>query len=157
MKEKKSKKIVYYIVIILSILFVAGLGSLFVNLGMKWFDFLNKPSQFPPNFVIPIVWTVIYAIFAVVLCLIVWKQKLQKKTFVLLIINGVLNIVWCLIFFTLNQTFLGLISILLLAVFAYILVLDIKQYKNLYLYLTAIYPIWATIATCLNVALWILN
>lgn len=154
---EKNRKIVNYIIIIASILLVAGLGSLFVNLGMNWFDSLNKPSQFPPNFIIPIVWTIIYVIFAIVLCLIVWKQNLQKKTIVLLIINGILNILWCLIFFTLNQTFLGIVSIVLLAIFAYLLVLDIKQYKNLYFYLTAIYPIWATIATCLNIALWVLN
>ena len=155
--ETKKTKIIYYLIIIFSILFVAGIGSLFVNLGMDWFDALQKPSQFPPNFIIPIVWTAIYVIFAVVLCLIVWKQKLQKRTIVLLIINGILNILWCLLFFTLNQTFLGIVSIVILAIFAFFLVLEIKQYKNLYFYLTAIYPIWATIATCLNIALWVLN
>ena len=61
---EKNKKIINYIVIIVSVLLVAGLGSLFVNLGMDWFNGLNKPNQFPPNFIIPIVWTVIYVIFA---------------------------------------------------------------------------------------------
>lgn len=155
--ETKKTKILYCLIAVFSILFVAGIGSLFVNLGMVWFSSLNTPSQFPPNFIIPIVWTVIYLVFSIVLCLIIWKQNLKKRTIVLLVINGILNILWCLLFFTLNQTFLGIVSIVLLAIFAYVLVLDIKQYNNLYFYITAIYPIWATIATCLNIAIWVLN
>ena len=48
------------------IFLVAVLGSIFVNIGMDWFDTLLKPSQWIPNWVIPIVWTVIYVICSVV-------------------------------------------------------------------------------------------
>lgn len=155
--EDKKQKIISYIIIISSILFVAILGSVFVNLGMNWFNGLRKPSEFVPNILIPIVWTIIYSIFAVVLCLWVSKQELSKKMIVLLIVNGVLNILWCLIFFTLQQKLLGLVAIILLLIMAYVLVLEIKKTNKLYYYLTAIYPIWVSIATTLNLALWILN
>ncbi len=155
--EDKKQKIISYIIIISSILFVAILGSIFVNIGMNWFNGLRKPSEFVPNILIPIVWTIIYSIFAVVLCLWVSKQELSKKMIVLLIVNGVLNILWCLIFFTLQQKLLGLVSIILLLIMAYVLVLEIKKTSKLYYYLTAIYPIWVSIATTLNLALWILN
>ena len=45
------------------ILVVAVLGSIFVNLGMEWFNELFKPKEWIPNFVIPIVWTIIYVLF----------------------------------------------------------------------------------------------
>ena len=70
MKSLKSK-IKSYLIILVSIAIVAGVGSVLVNLGMDWFISLIKPNQFVPNFLIPIVWTVIYVVFAVVLCLMV--------------------------------------------------------------------------------------
>lgn len=152
-----KQKVISYIIIILSVLIVAGLGSLFVNLGSEWYGTLTRPSQFVPDFLIPVVWTVIYSIFIVVLCIWTSKQAINKKTTVLLIINAILNILWCLVFFTLNQTFLGLVFIILLLISAYFLVFEIKKYSNLYFYLTLIYPVWASIATCLNLSLWILN
>jgi len=100
----------------------------------------------------------IYIIFAVVLCnWVSTKGYIPTKTIVLLIINGVLNILWCLIFFTLKQTFGGLVSIILLLISAYISVDNIYKENKVYGYLTALYPIWASIATTLNIALWILN
>lgn len=155
--KTKSQKTISYFVIIASILVIAGLGSLFVNLGMGWFETLKKPSEFVSSFIIPIVWTVVYILFAVVLCLWVTNDDIPTKTFVLLVVNGVLNILWCLLFFTLNSTLLGVISIVLLLISSYLLVIDIFRYKNLYGYLTMIYPIWASVATTLNLALWILN
>ena len=114
--KTKSQKILNYVVIIASILIVAGLGSLFVNLGMDWFDSLKKPSEFVPSFVIPVVWSIVYIIFAVVLCLWVTNDDIPTKTFVLLIINAVLNVLWCLLFFTLNSSFLGVVLIVLLLI-----------------------------------------
>ena len=155
--KTKSQRILSYLIIIASILGGAGLGRLFVNLGMDWFENLRKPTEFVPSFVIPIVWTVVYIIFVVVLCLWVTNDDFSIKTFVLLIVNAVLNVLWCLLFFTLNSTLLGIISIVLLLISAWLLVNEIYKYKKLYGYLTLIYPVWASIATCLNLALWILN
>ena len=53
--------------VILPIVAVAGLGTLFVNLGIDWFNALVKPSQWIPNWVIPVVWTIIYLAFLVIL------------------------------------------------------------------------------------------
>ena len=156
MKSNK-RKIIDWSIIIASIILVAGLGSLFVSLGMDFFNNLKTPSQFIPNFIIPIVWSVIYIIFAILLCLYTNKNNLSKKTIILLIINGIFNILWCLIFFTLNQTFLGLVIIIILAILSFLLVFDLKNISNLYYYITLIYPTWVSIATFLNSALWILN
>lgn len=143
--------------IVLPILVVAVLGSVFVNLGSDWFNALNKPSQWIPNFIIPIVWTIIYISFAVVLVLWTNKEELTKSTIILLIINGVLNVLWCLIFFTLKQTFLGNVTIILNLIFGVALWINIFTKQKVYSYVLAIYPIWLSIASTLNLALWILN
>ena len=145
------------LLIVLPIVVVAVLGSVFVNLGTDWFGGLNKPSQWIPDVIIPIVWTVIYIAFAVILVLWTNKEDLQKSTMVLLIINGILNVLWCLIFFTLKQTFGGNVAIILNLIFGVALWVNIFTKQKLYSYILAIYPIWLSIATTLNLALWIMN
>ena len=152
-----SNKFVSSLKFIIPIIAVAVLGSVFVNLGMDWFNLLTKPSQWIPNIVIPIVWTIIYLAFAVVLVLWQNKAKMTTQTIILLIVNGLLNILWCLLFFTLNLTFVGNIAIILNLIAGFLLVADIFKTQKLYGYILIIYPVWLSIATTLNMALWILN
>ena len=155
---KLTKKDTFNIILIIaSVLLVAGLGSLFVNLGMEWYSKLNTPTQWIPNIVIPIVWTIIYILFAIVFSLLYKEVFVDKKMLILSIINGVLNVLWCLVFFTLNQLLLGNILIILNAFFATFLVIEMLRTERWYANLLLIYPIWIYIATSLNLALWILN
>ncbi|MBO5954425.1 MAG: tryptophan-rich sensory protein [Clostridia bacterium] len=139
------------------IILVAVLGSVFVNLGMDWFNSLTKPSQWIPNWVIPVVWTVIYITFAIVLLNWSSKDEIPKRTKVLLIVNGILNVLWCLVFFTLKLTFIGNIVIILNLIAGIALWVNIFLQKRNYAYALSIYPIWLSIATTLNLAMWILN
>ena len=153
MENKKLKTILS----IGGVLLVAVLGTIFVNIGMAWFNSLEKPSQWIPNFVIPIVWSIIYLSAGIVLFL--WQNNgnIPLKTSILFIINGVLNVLWCLVFFTLKQTFLGNIVIIINTIFAFILLINIFKQNKLYGYMLAIYPVWLCLATSLNTAIWILN
>ena len=146
--------------IILSFIFiivVAGLGSLFFSLGMNWFNGLVKPSQWIPNVVIPIVWTIIYSLFAIVNFLWIKNEGLPKSVLIFMILNGIFNILWCLTFFTLKLLFIGNIVIILNLILAFLLIFEIAKFKKIYSYVLAIYPVWISIATTLNLALWILN
>lgn len=153
----KKTKIFNISIIIASIAIVAGLGTLFVNLGMEWFNSLTKPTQWLANFIIPIVWSIIYVAFAVILSIWITKEKLPKHIFVELILNGIFNILWCLIFFTLNLTFLGNVVIVINVLLGIKLIFDIEKYNKTYSWILSIYPIWLCIASTLNIALWILN
>ena len=141
----------------IAVLIVAGLGTLFVNLGLDWFESLKKPSEWIPNFVIPVVWSVIYVSFAVIFSLLLKQKLVTKKLITLSIINGILNILWCLIFFTLNQLFLGLITIIINAFFSVLLLVEFSKIRKWYVNILWIYPVWLFIATTLNLATWILN
>lgn len=150
----KTSKI---IIAIASVVVVAVLGTVFVNLGMDWFNGLVKPSQWIYNFVIPIMWTVIYLLTVVVLYLWISNGKLPTRITVLFIINGILNVLWCLVFFTLHLTFLGNVVIVINTIMAIVLIYQIFKYNNFYGYLLSIYPLWLCLATTLNMACWILN
>lgn len=149
------KKNIWFI--IGGVVLVAGLGTLFTQLGMGWFDGLIRPKEWIPSYVIPIVWTVIYLLFIYVL--IKWNSRrpLTKENVILLSINGFLNILWCLVFFTLNQLLLGNIIIIINALFALRLYFEICKEDAMNGLIISIYPIWLCIATTLNTALWILN
>lgn len=150
----QTKKIIFSTAFII---IVAVLGSIFVNLGMEWFNTLNKPTQWIPNIIIPIVWTIVYTTFAIINYHWIKNNNIPKTTVVLMIINGVLNILWCLMFFTLKLTFMGNIFIILNLIFGIALILNILKEKRIYGLILSIYPIWLSIATSLNLALWILN
>lgn len=154
MEKKKIIKIIVSFVVIIA---VAALGSVFVQLGIDWFNALIKPSQWIPNIVIPIVWTAVYLTFAVINSIWFNDEDIPMSTIVLMIINGVLNVLWCLTFFTLKQLFIGNIVILLNLIAGFVLIVNIYKHKKLFGYILSIYPVWLSIATTLNLALWILN
>lgn len=156
--EREKKNVVWAIVIsILAVVLVAGLGSVFVQLGDSWFNALVKPTEWIPNFVIPLVWSVIYLTFAVILFLWIKKENLPRKVIWLLILNGVFNVLWCLVFFTLNQLFLGNVILIFNLILAVKLILEVYKTQKLYSAILLIYPAWLCVATSLNVAVWILN
>lgn len=156
--EREKKNVIWAIVIALvSVGLVAGLGSLFVQLGNDWFDALVKPSEWIPNFVIPVVWSVIYLTLAIILVLWIKKENLPRKVIWLLGINGVFNTLWCLVFFTLNQLFLGNVFLIFNLILAVKLILEIYKTQKIYSAILLIYPAWLCVATSLNMAVWILN
>ena len=157
MRRKNNSMKKSIIISLGTILLVAGLGTLFTQLGMNWFDTLIKPSEWIPSFIIPIVWTVIYSLFAYVLIKWIQRKPLSKENALLLIINGVLNVLWCLVFFTLKQLFLGNVIIIINALFALRLYFEICKEDAMNGLIISIYPIWLCIATALNMAVWILN
>lgn len=145
------------IITVVSIVLVAVLGTVFTQIGMSWFDGLRKPTEWIPSFIIPIVWTIIYLSFAIIL--IIWQNKkpLTTENTIILFINGALNILWCLVFFTLRQLFLGNVIIIINALFALRLMFEICKENALYGLILSLYPVWLCVATSLNMALWILN
>jgi tryptophan-rich sensory protein len=152
-----NNKIRNIIITIVSIVIVAILGSIFVNLGMDWFNGLEKPSQWIPNIVIPIVWSVIYITFGVVLSIWISKSGIPLRVVICLIINGLINVLWCLVFFTLHLTFVGNLVIILNLIAGIVLFVEIYKSNKIYSWINSVYPIWLSFATSLNMALWILN
>lgn len=153
----KRENIINYVVGVSSVLLVALLGWVFVDMGMDWFNGLNKPSEWIPNSVIPIVWTIIYSVFILYIIHLVRKEKDNKRIIILLIVNGILNVLWCLIYFALNSLLGGQIVIILNLIASVLLLREICKTSELYSYILTVYPIWLSFATCLNLAVWILN
>lgn len=153
----KNENILNYVVGVSSVLLVALLGWVFVDIGMDWFNGLQRPSEWIANAFIPIVWTIIYSIFILYIIHLVRKEKDNKRVIILLIVNGVLNVLWCLIYFALNSLLGGQIIIILNLIASIWLLREICKTSEVFGYILTIYPIWLSIAACLNLAAWILN
>jgi tryptophan-rich sensory protein len=153
----KKENIIKYGIPVLSVVLVALLGSVFVDMGMDWFDGLQKPTEWIPNIVIPIMWSFIYSVSIFYLIHLVRKEKDNKRVIWLLIINGFLNVLWCFVFFTLNSLLGGLIVIIINLIASVLLLKEICKTSELFSYILTVYPLWLSVATCLNLASWILN
>lgn len=151
------KKKYMYIISTVSVIAVAALGAMFTQFGMEWYDTLKKPSQWIPSFIIPIMWSVIYLSFIVVLYLWQKKKPLTTENIVLLGINGFLNVLWCLVFFTCKSLIVGNVVIVVNALFAIRLLFEICKESSIYGLWLSVYPIWLCVATTLNIAVWVLN
>lgn len=156
MEQSKKQKLLNLLWAFLSVAVVALIANLFSQRNSDWYNNLAKASEWPPAILFPIIWTLIYFLIGLSIYFMLNGGKMNKKMIILLVINGIVNILWCLLFFTLQTTIGGLVMILLNLVASILLVREIDKDKLLG-YLLVIYPLWVSFATMLNLAVWILN
>ncbi len=156
-----SKKLVF-IVIAVSICLLAGsIGAFATQSSVNtWFTTLNKPFFNPPNWVFGPVWTTLYILMGIAAGR-VWSNgfhhKWVKTAMYHFIFQLLLNTLWSLVFFGMQEIFgalLVIITLLILLLFTY------KWFKvvdSLSAYLLIPYILWVSFALALNFSFWKLN
>ena len=72
-------KIIPVLVAVIICFSVGVMASYFqVDAIQTWYPFLNKPSLTPPNFIFPIVWSILYFCMGISIGLI-WNTKHRKR------------------------------------------------------------------------------
>lgn len=141
--------------LILSILFAqsAGLiGAIFTSSAIPvWYATLNQPPITPPNWLFAPMWITLYTLMGISLYLI-WKKGLKKNKIgvKLFLIQWVLNALWSIIFFGMNELLFGLIEIIFLWFFILFTIIEFRETDKCAAYLLIPYLAWVTIATILN-------
>lgn len=132
----------------------ASTGALFEP--GAWYKSLNKPSWTPPNWLFPVVWTVLYIAMAVAAARIAVVDGAQIAM-AFFTLQLVLNTLWTPVFFGLRRLRGGMvvISALWLAVAA--TTVAFWQIDTIAGVLLAPYLLWVTIASALNFSVWRLN
>jgi benzodiazapine receptor len=141
---------------------MAGLiGSIFTMPSIPtWYASLAKPWFSPPNWLFGPVWITLYLLMGISLYL-VWDRGLEKrgvkKALSVFGIQLVLNALWSFLFFGLLSPILGLVCIVMLwfAILASIILFYRIDRRAGIILLP--YIIWVTIATLLNLYIWLLN
>ncbi|MBI4038125.1 tryptophan-rich sensory protein [Candidatus Daviesbacteria bacterium] len=131
-----------------------GVGSIFTFSSIPtWYVTLNKPFFSPPNWIFGPVWTTLYILMGISLYLVWIKNKVPTVFWTQLILNAV----WSIIFFGLQNPSLALVDIVALWI---AIVLTIKAFYPISKpasYLLIPYLAWVSFASILNLSIVLLN
>lgn len=143
-----------FIVFVLFVVATASTGAIFQP--GAWYETLAKPAWTPPNWMFPVVWTVLYVMIAYAGWL-VWDAVGLGLAIVLWLAQLVFNAMWSWLFFGLRRMDLAFADVvaLWLSVAAFlVLALPVSTLAGL---LFVPYLVWVTIAAALNHRVWKMN
>lgn len=141
---------------------LAGIiGTFFTTNAIdSWYQYLNKPSFTPPNYLFAPVWLTLYTLMGIALYLITINKKdfkIRHTTLIFFIIQLILNASWSIIFFGLQSLLGGLINIILLWIFIAITIAWAYRINKTVSYLLIPYILWVSLAGLLNLYILLLN
>ena len=143
-------------VLILSLLivFIVGaIGSFFVSnqINSNWYKSVRAPIT-PPNFVFPIVWSILFLLIGIsfYLCLAGADKKQKTKVEIIFGINFILNILWSYFYFYLHNPVFSFADIILLEIsILWMIFISYKINKKAGIILIP-YFLWVGFAAVLN-------
>jgi tryptophan-rich sensory protein len=134
------------------------LGGLATNIGPWYFD-LVKPSWQPPDWLFGPVWTTIYILTGIA-GVRAWRcgDAVQRQRFLIaLLLNIALNILWSVLFFTMQRPDWALVEVVLLWLSVMLLIVLVRGYAPLSAVLLVPYLLWVGFAAYLNWTIVTLN
>lgn len=141
---------------------LAGIiGSLFTFSAIPtWYATLTKPELNPPSWIFGPVWTTLYLLMGVSAFLIWQKGWARKDVKIALSVYGVqlvLNALWSIVFFGMQNPGLALVNIALLFVSIVATMVLFYKISRPAMYLLIPYILWVSFALYLNYAIYALN
>ena len=153
---KKVFSILIYVVICLLVGWVSSLLN-YPSIG-TWYTMLEKSSLTPPDYVFPIVWSVLYVLVGVSAGLLRGVHDISKRPLMLLFaLQMIFNVSWNFFFFTMQSTILGLANILVLIVLAVAYFIGTLWVRRLSALFFLPYLLWLIFAAYLNFYIVIYN
>jgi len=149
------------LIIAVAVPLVVGFGSsLFMGNSIEtWYAALNKPWFTPPNALFAPVWTALYILMGVALFL-VWRSPRNRTRDIgiaLFATQLAVNAIWTLAFFGLQNILYGILTIVPLWILIAATIYQFYKVDKKASYLLLPYIAWVTIATALNVSVYLLN
>lgn len=155
-KQKRGKCKINWKVLIVSlaiVYLVALIGSIFTTNAVKsnWYQ-LIKPSITPPNYVFPIVWSILFFLIAISLYISWTKADKKQNNNIILVysINFLLNIMWSAFYFGMKNPLIAFFDIIALLVSIIAMISVSYKIDKKTAYLLVPYLLWVAFATILN-------
>lgn len=141
--------------------FAGIIGSVFTSPSIPgWYVGIVKPALNPPAWVFGPVWATLFALMGIAAFL-VWRKGLDRKDvkIALGIFLGqlVLNTLWSIIFFGLQNPGAAFVDIIFLWLAILATIITFAQISKPAAWLLVPYILWASFAAYLNYAIWTLN
>ena len=153
---------IWLLILSLFICQLAGaIGAIFTTPSIPvWYAGLNKPFFQPPGWLFAPVWTMLYLLMGIALYL-VWSKGLGhagvKTALTVFMLQLVLNTLWSVLFFGLNNPLIALVEI---AVLWLAILMTIKKFQPISKTAGLIlipYLLWVSFASILNLFIVVLN
>jgi tryptophan-rich sensory protein len=153
--------IVKLIICIIACFAATGFGSIFTSRAIPdWYRGLKKPLYTPPNWMFGPVWTVLYVLMAISVFLI-WQKGLSAPgvttAFTLFWVQLAANAFWSYVFFARRSIGGGITNIIILWILILATIITSFPVSLIAGILLLPYILWVSIATYLNVGIWVLN
>ena len=153
--------VIKLVVSILASFAAAGIGSLFTFKAIpNWYAGLKKPPFTPPNWAFGPIWTTLYILMAISVFL-VWQKGTGTNgvllAFVLFWIQLAFNALWSIIFFGMKSKGGGAITIIVLWLLILATIITSFRVSEWAGILLIPYIVWVSIASYLNIGVWVLN
>lgn len=153
--------VIKLVISIIACFAAAGIGSLFTFKAIpNWYAGLKKPSYTPPNWAFGPVWTALYLLMGISVFL-VWQKGLATNgallAFFLFWIQLVVNATWSIVFFGIKSKGGGVITIIVLWLLIMVTMITSFRVSDWAGALLIPYIMWVSIASYLNIGIWLLN
>lgn len=151
-----KEKIKTYAVSILVPLILGAVVGLLTTRTMHYED-LNKPFLAPPAILFPIVWSILYILMGYSHGILKWNDLATQKTETVYYAQLIVNLIWPILFFTLEWRFFAFIWIILLDILVILMTIRFYRRDQTAGYLQIPYCLWVLFASYLNLATFLLN
>ncbi|CAN5307395.1 tryptophan-rich sensory protein [soil metagenome] len=146
---------------ILACLILGGLSGISTTSAITgWYTTLIKPAFNPPNWIFGPAWTLLYILMGISFALIWnkgWEKKEVKNALGIFIIQLVLNLIWSVLFFAMQNPAIAFIDIIILWMLIFLTIKKFFPINKIAAYLLIPYLLWVSFATLLNASIWYLN
>ena len=141
-------------------LLVGGLAGLITNDSMMTFQSLNQPALSPPEWLFPVVWTILYILMGIASYLVLASEDNSDTVNIALkfyIAQLAVNFFWPIFFFTFDLYLFSFFWLLLLIVLVICTIVLFAQISRPAAYLMIPYLLWLIFAGYLNLSIYLLN
>ena len=138
---------------------VGGLSALLTSGNMKLFEEIEKPPLSPPEWLFPVVWTILYVLMGIALYLVIMTNTKEEKLPAVISFGVQLffNFFWPIIFFNAQAYLFAFVWLVLLWVAIVANMYFFSKIKLTSAKLLIPYLVWVTFAGYLNLGIYILN
>lgn len=136
---------------------VGGLSALLTRNSMDAFDSIAKPDLTPPDWLFPVVWTILYILMGIASYLGLTSKKPNNAALTVYAVQLAFNFFWPIIFFNLKLYLFAFIWLVLLWLLILKTALLFYQISKPAGYLMIPYLLWVTFAGYLNFSIYLLN
>lgn len=136
---------------------VGGVSALITQNGMELFQNVSKPPLAPPNWLFPIVWTILYIMMGIASYLVYTATDRQNSALPLYGIQLVFNFFWSIVFFNLQWYLFAFVWLILLWLLILLTTMRFFQSTRAAGFLMLPYLFWVTFAGYLNFGVYLMN